>query len=255
MAHAAGSSRVHVISHPSQQLGQEEILRFREMVRRRCKREPLAYITGHREFWGLDFEVTPAVLIPRPETETLVETALTQLKGIQNPLIADIGAGSGCVAIALAVELENAVVYATEVSHEAAEVARRNAIKHQVELRVDVLEGNLLDPLPNEVRGKLDAVVSNPPYVPSKEIDLLQPEIVDYEPREALDGGPDGTDYYPMILEASKSWLKSGGWVHVEIGIGQSDAVTAIAEELGYQDIKITNDLAGIARVVSCSKV
>ncbi|MEN6371550.1 MAG: peptide chain release factor N(5)-glutamine methyltransferase [Armatimonadota bacterium] len=252
MAHVVGSPRVYVITHQDRVLTEDELCRYRNFTARRAKREPLAYITGKKEFWALSFDVTSAVLVPRPETETLVETALSTLRERENPLIADIGVGSGIIAVSLAVELPDAVVYATEISSGAVEIARRNALKHQVEVRVDILEGDLLDPLPEKVKGKLDAVVSNPPYIPSEEIDHLQPEITGYEPRGALDGGPDGMDYHRRILESSREWLKPGGWVHMEIGKGQGEAVSAYARELGYINTKVINDLAGIDRVVSC---
>lgn len=252
MAHVVGERRVYVITHPDKALSEDELCRYRESVARRARREPLAYITGEREFWALSFEVTPGVLVPRPETETLIEAALSTLRERENPLVADIGAGSGIVAITLAYELPDAVVYATDISPAALYVTRKNSVRHQVELRVDVLEGDLLDPLPDEVRGKLDAVVSNPPYIPSDEIDRLQPEITEFEPRGALDGGVDGMDYHRRILKASKEWLKPGGWVYMEIGIGQGEAVSSYAKELGYKNTHITNDLAGIDRVVSC---
>lgn len=251
MAHAVDSTRVRVISHPDQQLSGEELKSYREMVARRVKREPLAYILGYREFWGLQFDVTPAVLIPRPETEILVEMALSQLKGIENPLIADIGVGSGCAAIAIAVELEDVVVYGTELSHVTAEVARRNALKHQVEVRVDILEGHLLDPLPTGVRGKLDAVVSNPPYIPTDDLESLQPEVIQFEPYGALDGGPDGLVFIREILDSARDWLKPGGWVHLEVGISEAGNVADYARKVGYAETRITEDLAGIERVVS----
>jgi len=275
MAHAIGSERVHVISHPGQRLRHEEVHRFRKMLARRVRREPLAYITGGKESWGLSFEVTPAVLIPRPETETLVEVALAQLRGTgvrkgegeapagpghptldtRYPLVADIGVGSGCVAVALAVELQDAVIYSTEASPAAAEVARRNAEKHQVQISVVVLEGDLFAPLPQDLRGRLDAVVSNPPYIPSAEIDSLQPEIALYEPREALDGGPDGMAYHRRILDAAPAWLKPGAWVHLEVGVGQAEAVAVYGRGRGYGAACVTDDLAGIPRVVSCELI
>jgi release factor glutamine methyltransferase len=251
MTYIHRASRVHVISHPEELLSHDEVHRYREMVERRAKREPLAYITGEKEFWGLTFEIAPGVLVPRPETEALVESAIAQLRRTQNPLIADIGIGSGCVAIALAVELPDAVVYGTEVSSKAIEIARKNALRHQVQIRVDILEGDLLDPLPKEVHGRLDAIVSNPPYIPSTEIPTLQPEIKDYEPIGALDGGPDGMIYHRRILDATKEWLKSGGWVHMEVGIGQAEHVLSYAREHGYADTRIANDLAKIPRIVS----
>jgi len=301
MAHVIGTPRLHVISYPGQRLREEEFARFRDLVERRAKREPLAYITGEKEFWGLSFEITPAVLVPRPETETLVEVALAELRGewegeapaepgsgrgagdpgwpvvrgpvapahqyqrspthqwdqhptpnTQHLLLADIGAGSGCVAVALAVELPDAVIYATEVSPAAAEVARRNAAKHQVEARVTVLEGDLFEPIPVEVRGRLDAVVSNPPYIPSAEINSLQPEIKEYEPRAALDGGREGMTYHRRMLDAARGWLKPGGWVHLEVGASQAEPVAEMARAWGFRDVRITSDLAGIERVVSC---
>jgi release factor glutamine methyltransferase len=123
-----------------------------------------------------------------------------------------------------------------------------------VEVRVDILEGHLLEPLPKEVRGKLDAIVSNPPYIPSADIDSLQPEVIDYEPRGALDGGPDGMMFVREILDSAKDWLKPGGWVHLEVGIGEAENVAAYAREHGYRETKITKDLAGIPRVVSCEQ-
>jgi release factor glutamine methyltransferase len=258
MSHALGTPRLHVISYPGQRLREEELAAFRAVVERRVKREPLAYITGEKEFWGLSFEVTPAVLVPRPETETLVDVALAQLRGEwegeapAEPVIADIGAGSGCVAIALAVDLPDAVICATEVSPAAAEVARRNAAKHQVEARVTVLEGDLFEPIPVEVRGRLDAVVSNPPYIPSADINSLQPEIKEYEPRAALDGGREGMTYHRRMLDAARGWLKPGGWVHLEVGASQAEPVAEMARAWGFRDVRITSDLAGIERVVSC---
>ena len=279
MAHVIGMPRLHTISHPGQRLREEQLAAFRAVVERRAKREPLAYITGEKEFWGLSFEVTPAVLVPRPETETLVEVALAQLRGEwegeapaepghpapAGPMagtapghdggglvIADIGAGSGCVAVALAVELPDAVICATEVSPAAAEVARRNAAKHQVEARVTVLEGDLFEPIPVEVRGRLDAVVSNPPYIPSAEINSLQPEIEEYEPRAALDGGREGMTYHWRMLDAARGWLKPGGWVHLEVGGSQALQVAEHARTRTYVGTRATTDLAGIERVVSC---
>jgi len=252
MAQIIGEQRVYVITHPDRVLSEDEQHRYREAVTRRANREPLAYITGKREFWALSFEIVPGVLVPRPETEVLIEAVLSTLRARENPLIADIGAGSGIVAVTLAYELPDAIVYATDISPVALDITKKNAARHQVELRVDVIEGDLLDPLPDEVKGKLDAVVSNPPYIPSDEIGRLQPEIAIFEPREALDGGVDGMYYHRRILETSKEWLKPGGWVHIEIGIGQGEAVSSYARELGYKNIRITNDLAGIERVVSC---
>ncbi len=251
MAHIVASDRMHVITHPERELGKDEVTRYRELVARRVKRVPLPHLTGKKEFWGLEFEVSPAVLIPRPETETLVESAIAHLAGVENPIVVDIGAGTGCVAIAIASELQDAVVYSTDISHEAVEIAKRNAQRHDLQLRVVVLDGNLFDPLPREVIGKVDVVVSNPPYIPTDEIDRLQPEVACYEARGALDGGPDGMKYHKEILEAARHALKPGGWVHQEVGIYQAGDVACFARESGYSDTLITEDLAGIGRIVS----
>lgn len=252
MAYALHTTRIYIISHPNQLPSDEEIQQFRQMIARRTKREPLAYITGEREFWKLSFDIVPGVLVPRPETEILVETVLSQLRGLDSPIMAEIGAGSGCIAISLAMEVPDAFIYATEDDPVALEVAGRNALKHRVSERVKIMEGNLLDPLQFDLHCKLDAVISNPPYIPSGEIDSLQPEVAKYEPRGALDGGPDGMVYHRRILDAAREWLKPGGWVHMEIGIGQAAEVVDYAYKHGYWKARITKDLAGIERIISC---
>jgi release factor glutamine methyltransferase len=254
MAHAVGKSRIYAIAHPNQVLKPEELQRFNEFVERRRKREPLAYIVGEKEFWGISFKVKPGVLVPRPETETLVEAALSEMSGITGPAIVDIGTGTGCIAIALALELPDAMVYATECSETALEVAQYNVCKHQVESRVHIMEGSLLAPVPKKVFGRLDSIVSNPPYIPSGEINTLQPEVADYEPRGALDGGKDGLRFYTDIIRDAHDWLKPGGWLHLEVGAGQAEEVAAIAQAYEFIAIQTRRDLAGIGRVVSCRK-
>lgn len=253
MAYALDKPRIYIISHPEQQLTPDQLACYRDAVDRRSKREPLAYITGEKEFWGLSFEVGTNVLVPRPETETLVEVTLNNLN-VPNALIADIGAGSGCIAVALAVELQDAVIYATELNPQTAEMTRRNAAKHGVQVRVDILEGDLLEPIPDEVKEKLDAIVSNPPYIPSHEIETLQPEVAIFEPHGALDGGPDGMEYLRQILDTAQDYLRAGGWVHMEMGIGQSKSLEEYATSLGYVDAHATKDLAGIERIISARK-
>lgn len=250
MAHVINQPRIHVIAHHEEVLNDEQSILFDEYVMRRAKREPLAYIIGSWEFWGLDFEVDNNVLVPRADTETLVEVAMAGLKGTE-PIAADIGVGSGCIAISLASELPNLVIYGTELSPKTAEIAHRNALKHGVEIQVPIFEGNLLEPLPEELKGKLDAVISNPPYIPSVDIEDLQPEVRDFEPRGALDGGVDGLDCIAAILDASIEYLKPGGWVHLEIGIGEAEAVSDYARKAGYTNIRVTKDLNQIERVVS----
>lgn len=260
MAHALGCSRLDVISHPERVLTTTDETAFRSMLDRRAARYPLAYILGRKEFFGLEIDVSSAALIPRPETEILVEECLKRVG--DEPLIADIGTGSGAIAVALAVRIPKARLWATDTSEEALKVARANSEKHGVATRVSIVRGDLLEPLMAQLR-EFDAIVSNPPYIPTGEIESLQPEVR-CEPPEALDGGPDGLDAYRRLFSQAMGLAKrsSGqesraslqesfleGFVAVEIGIGQAAPVTQIAREAGWSDIEIVRDLAGIERV------
>lgn len=246
LAHATQSSRTALIAHPEAAPAEEQTARFLEWIELRARRMPLAYIIGSRGFYGLDFEVTPAVLIPRPETEVLVETTI-RLLGDEPCVIADLGVGSGAIAVSLAVSLPDAHLYCTDTSREALDIARRNADKHGVGERIHLREGNLLEPLDGL---SFDAIVSNPPYIRSGEIDLLQPEIALYEPRGALDGGRDGLDLFRRIVPESPGYLKLEGLLLVEVGMKQSAEVCALFRENGYLDVQVMNDYAGIERVV-----
>ena len=219
---------------------------FEPLVARRCRREPVARITGRREFWGLDFEVTPAVLVPRPESELLVETALARL-GDRAPRweVADVGTGSGCLAIALARELPRARVAATDVCPDALAVARRNAARHRAADRVTFHHTDLLDGLP----GPFDLIVSNPPYVPDGVVDTLAPEVSRHEPAAALRGGPDGLDTVRRLIAAANR-LRPGGWLVMEVGAGQSGDAAAIGRRAGLQVVDVRPDLQGIPRAV-----
>jgi len=246
LARATDSSRTALIAHPETVPAEEQAEQFQRWVELRTERMPLAYIIGSREFYGLEFEVGPAVLVPRPETEILVETAIGLLRD-RPCTVADLGVGSGAIAVALAVSLPEAHVYGTDCSQEALEIAARNAEKHGVGPRIHLRHGDLLQPLEGL---QFDAVVSNPPYIRSDEIPLLQPEIALYEPREALDGGPDGLDYYRRIVPGAGAYLRPGRWLLVELGIGQSPEVRRMFRENGYIDVRAVNDYAGIERVV-----
>ena len=220
---------------------------FESLVARRRLREPVARITGRREFWGLDFEVAPAVLVPRPESELLVETALARLGDrAARWEIADVGTGSGCLAIALARELPRARVAATDVCPDALAVARRNAARHGAADRVAFRRADLLDGLP----GPFDLIVSNPPYVPDAVIDTLAPEVRRHEPAAALRGGPDGLDTVRRLVTATASRLRAGGWLVIEIGAGQSGEAAALAGRAGLRLVDVRPDLQGIPRVV-----
>jgi release factor glutamine methyltransferase len=230
---------------------------FCELVLRRSRREPLAYITGHKEFWSLDFIVTSAVLIPRPETELLVEVALQrlrQLTGKSLVKVLDLGTGSGAIAVCLAKEEPGAEIVAVDISPVALEVARVNAKRHGVTGRIQFLAGDLFAPL-KLLRERFDLIVSNPPYIRSGELPLLAPEIRDWEPMSALDGGVDGLDTYRRIIREGQKYLASGGFVALEIGADMASAVTELFASCGgYGSASVHRDVAGKDRVVAATK-
>ncbi|HSC29443.1 MAG TPA: peptide chain release factor N(5)-glutamine methyltransferase [Vicinamibacterales bacterium] len=218
---------------------------FAALVSRRSAREPVALITGHREFWGIDLLVTPDVLVPRPETELVVETAIEVAERRRCRRIADIGTGSGCLAIALALEFPEAAVVATDVSRAALDLARQNAARHGVDRRVDFRHGDLLAPLD----GEFDLIVSNPPYVPAGT--PLPPEVERYEPHAALFAGDDGLDVIRELIRAAPAHLASGGVFVVEFGFGQADAARDLAAGAGWRVVSVRTDLQGIPRVAA----
>jgi release factor glutamine methyltransferase len=218
---------------------------FEQLLDRRSAREPVAYIIGHREFWGREFEVTPAVLVPRPETEIIIEEALEEARG-RPPFstIVDVGTGSGCLAVTLALEFPAAHVHATDISAAALALARRNAEKHGVEPRVTFVEGDLLAGTDEPA----DLIVSNPPYVPSGDSGILQPEVERYEPHAALFGGTDGLDVIRRLFATAPAWLAEGGRLIVEFGFGQEADVRGLAGAAGWRVVRIRADLQGIPR-------
>lgn len=221
------------------------LLNYEHLVSRRERREPISYIIGAREFWGLDFEVGPGVLIPRQETEFIVEETLERVGRDSSPLIVDVGTGSGCIAVSLARELPSARIMATDVSAAALAVARRNAEHHGVLDRVTFVETSFLDSIDEPI----DIVVSNPPYVPSLSKPALTPEVRDYEPGVALFGGEDGLQGLRSLLEGTVAKLKPGGWLVMEFGCGQDDDVTALIRNVeGLNLVKIRHDLQDIPR-------
>ena len=219
---------------------------YHALIARRVAREPVAYIVGHREFWGLEFDVTPAVLIPRPETELVVEEALASLprRDIVRHII-DVGTGSGCLAVTLAVEFPPANVTATDTSHEALAVAYRNADRHNVIGRITFVQADVL----KDVTEPADLIVSNPPYVPAGDAATLQAEVARYEPASALYGGPDGLDVIRRLVGSARQHLAAGGWLIIEFGFGQEAAVREVAREAGWNVARIRSDLQGIPRV------
>lgn len=222
--------------------------RFQNVIQRRARHEPVAQIVGHREFWGLEFEVTRDVLVPRPETELIVEVALEIADRTQSLSILDIGTGSGCLGVSLAVELPESRVTVSDVSPAALAVARRNAGRHGVADRIRFLQSNLLDGL----EGPSTLIVSNPPYVPSGAI--LPRDVAEYEPHQALFSGTDGLDALRVLISYGPACLVPGGSLILEFGFGQAEAVRSLASAAGWRTITIRPDLQGIERVVRLGK-
>jgi len=252
LAHATGLSQVSLIARGRDAVDAAAAGRFAELLHQRSRRVPLAHLTGEREFWSLRLLVDRRVLVPRPETETLVEAALERLR--PGARVADIGTGSGAVAIALAVELRDGEFFAVDRSADALQVARANAAAYGVSERIRFLEGDLLAPLA-ERPPELDAIVANLPYVPTGELDGLQPEVRDHEPRLALDGGPDGLALIGRVVAGAPPLLRTGGWLLLEVGAGQAPLVREILERAGgYEQTATRRDLAGIERVVAARR-
>ncbi len=245
LAHVLGRDRSFVIAHPNDALTDEEWEAFQSLTERRAAGEPLQYITGHQEFFKLDFEVTPDVLIPRPETELIIETALELWRDDPQPYFGDIGTGSGCIAISLLHELPAARAMATDASRAALRVAQRNAARHGVLDRLELLESDCFSAVP--VTERFSLIVSNPPYVADDELKSLQREVR-YEPRAALAAGPDGLSVIRRLLGGARPFLRSGGYFVFEIGFGQSEAVEDLIDQRVWKLREIRADLQGIPR-------
>lgn len=225
--------------------------RYRVWLGERAGGRPVHYIVGEREFMGLSLAVDERVLIPRPETEILVELAVSRLRGRDQPLVADIGTGSGCIAVSVAHLLPSAMVYATDSSFDALAVAAANAARHHKSERVTFLRGDLLDALPRAIQGRVDAVLSNPPYIPQSQVAGLPREIREFEPREAILGLGDGMGAHRRLAAGAPRWLAPGGFLAVEVAAGQADAVRGVFHESGaYDPIGVERDHAGLGRVV-----
>ena len=301
LLHVLGQDRTWLYAHPEEQVARADMERFFALIARRANGEPTQHLTGKQEFWGLEFEVTPQVLIPRPETEHVIEVALDRLAvrelraGRKQTLtgedlqIADIGTGSGCIAIALAKELPGATVYATDISSAALVVAQRNAMHHAVADRIRFLECKLLDgftarasapagtsvvgaqhagPLlgnaaPNAEAGSrvtehgshfFDLIVSNPPYIGRREAETLMREVRDHEPEIALYGGEEGYELYAHLVRQSAAHLKPGGLLVLELGHNSLPAVQPLLDAPTWANVAVTNDLAGIPRVIAAGR-
>jgi release factor glutamine methyltransferase len=247
-----GCDRTYLYSHPERELNEDEQLRYYAAVSRRASGYPSQYITGHQEFWGLDLIVTPAVLIPRPETEHIVEVVIEIARAAEyhgqpgRPKLVDVGTGSGAIALALAKELQSAEVLAVDVSTSALEIALANAARLQLESRIQFQESNVLNSVVRD--GSFDFVVSNPPYVALSEADKVQDVVKKYEPKVAVFAGEHGLDIIRRLIPQAREALRSGGYLVMEIGYSMSEAVMGIME--GFEEVHAVPDLAGIPRVV-----
>jgi release factor glutamine methyltransferase len=239
-------NRAQLLSEPEVELPKRHEETFKTFIKRRIKGEPHAYITAHREFYGLDFEVDKRVLIPRPETELLVEQAIEKAKNYPNPVIVDIGTGSGVIAVSLAKNLPHAQIYAVDISKAALKVTERNCRKHQVEERVTLVRGDLLESSPEQV----DIIVANLPYVLTGEVPKVNTD--GFEPDLALDGGADGLDAIRRLCRQAKDILQPGGCLLLEIGQGQDQAVCDLLYTVyPSAQVKCFPDFSGIMRIVS----
>lgn len=244
-----GCDRAYLLTHPDAILTAEQAVMYESWLCRRAAHEPIQYILGEQEFFGLTFAVTPDVLVPRPETEHLVEALLARVRHNQPLRIADIGTGSGAIAIALAVSLPQAQVTALDISPEALAIASSNAETHHVAGRICFLKSDLLSAVSGE---SFDAIVSNPPYVSEVDRESLEPQVREYEPHTALFAGPSGLDIYERLIPQAKEHLKPGGWLLMEIGQGQRDALAQLLA--GWKDVSFVDDLRGIPRVACAQR-
>ncbi len=266
LMHALGRDRTWLYAHPEEVISDSEVHLFTNLLARRAAGEPTQHLTGKQEFWSLEFEVTPDVLIPRPETEHVIEVALDRLgvreiragrkqtfsgEGLQ---IADIGTGSGCIAVALAKELPGATIYATDISSAALAGARRNAARHSVSDQIHFLESNLLDEA-SHLSLFFDLIVSNPPYIGRREAATLMREVRDHEPEIALYGGEEGYELYAELIAQAAAKLKPGGILVLELGHNSLPAVQPLLDATAWTNVGATNDLAGIPRVIAAERL
>jgi release factor glutamine methyltransferase len=250
LRHATGRDRAALVAAPQAAVPEAQERAFRALVAERARRVPLQHLTGSQAFWRHELRVNADVLIPRPETELLVETSLELLRGALRPVIVDVGTGSGCIALSLAAELAEAEVHATDVSEPALAVARENAEALGLAARVEFHHADLLATL-EALRGCVDLVVANPPYVDATERDSLAPEVRDHEPSLALFPPGDVLSVYRRLVPAAFEWLRPGGWLALEIAPALAESVPTLMAAAGFEEKRTANDLAGRARVVS----
>ena len=243
------TNRLNLYLNSDRHLTDDHLFMYKKLIQRRLKGEPIAYIVGSKEFMNFDLTVDENVLIPRPETEILVEAVIDRLKNFSGKIkIADLGTGSGAIAISIAKFIVNVEVEAVDISEKAIDIAKLNAINNNVADKINFHVGDLFDPIVDQ---KFNAIVSNPPYIPSDIINTLQSEVKNYEPRIALDGGIDGLNFYRKIIDLSPKLLLKNGFIAVEIGYDQSELITNLIESDGQFDkIEVIKDLAGLDRIV-----
>ena len=259
LAYSLNVSREGLYVHLHDPIGEEEKKALEEMINRRLSGEPLQYILGHQEFWSIDLRVDPRVLIPRADTEFLVEEALSILSKISSekpPTVLEIGTGSGAVAISLAREVRNVFLVATDISRKALRLARQNAKENAVLEKIAFIHGDLFSPFRLlEEREPFDLILSNPPYIARSEIGNLAREVKDFEPIIALDGGEDGFDFHRRIISRCPKYLRRGGWLLLEVGQGQACEGSEMLEKTGrFSPIERIQDLSGIERVLKAQK-
>ncbi len=269
LLHVLQKNRTHIYAHPEELLTPQQLDSYFALIARRAASEPTQHLTGKQEFWGLEFEVTPDVLIPRPETEHVVEVALDRLAlrelRTNRPqkttgegfLLADIGTGSGILAVTLAKELPGAQIYATDISPAALTVAQKNAARHNVENRIHFLEADLAQPIPSQgkaLTAAFDLFVSNPPYIPRRDAATLAREVRDHEPAIALFGGEEGYELYAGLIALAAHHLKPGGIFVAELGHDSLPAVQPLLDSPNWRAVGVTNDLAGIPRVIAAER-
>jgi release factor glutamine methyltransferase len=267
LLHVLGRDRAWLYAHPEEEVGEEQARQFFGLIARRAAGEPTQHLTGKQEFWGLEFEVTPDVLIPRPETEHVIEVALDRLAlrelragrrqksdgaGLR---IADIGTGSGCIAISLAKELPGAAIYATDISPAALEVGRRNAARHGMHDRIQFVQSSLLQGSDQPLPSTFDVIVSNPPYVGRREAESLPREVREHEPASALFGGEEGYELYADLIAQAESHLGPEGILVLELGLETLAAVQPLLDATKWANVGVTDDLAGIPRVIAAERI
>jgi release factor glutamine methyltransferase len=256
LAHVLGVPRIRLYTNYDDVVGEAKLAEFRDLVRRAGEQEPIAYLTGRAHFFSLEFEVAPDVLIPRPDTETLVENVLQTVRhtaGLEAPRVLDLCTGSGCIAISIAKQLKAATVTAIDISPAAINVARRNAEANRVADRITFLTGDLFAPLSETTDARpFDILVANPPYIPSDQVAKLDKSVRGFEPRLALDGGPDGLDFHRRILDQAAARLKPGGQLFLEIAFDQGPAAESLAAAYpGLGKVRLLKDYGGNQRVLT----